>query len=204
MKVLLATPLIDGRGDREFINGLLQSQGLYYAWACVEGQSHISLARDLLAGQFLDSTCDTLVFVDGDIGFTREDLETLLQAQRPLVSGMYARKFKDGPWLYRPETPPASPDPAIDGLLPVRGVPTGFLRIERVVFQRLIDSQLCPAYSMNGQKLHHFFQSGLRDGSFLSEDYFFSELARSAGFQPYIHPRIRLKHVGRAIYPVEP
>ncbi len=199
-KVLLCTPLLDARADREFINGLLQCQGLYFAWACVEGQSHISLARDILAGQFLESECDTLVFVDGDIGFTRADLEHLLEAPRPLVSGLYARKFKDGPWIYRPLVPPATPDPAAGGLLPVRGVPTGFLRIERRVFQAMIESGRCPSYTMKGQKLHHFFQSGLLEGEWLSEDYFFCELARNAGYPAYIHPDIRLKHVGRAIY----
>ena len=72
MKVLIATPLHDGRAERDFINGLLQCHGLYYAWACVEGQANISLARDMLAGQFLASDCTTLVMIDGDIGFGRQ------------------------------------------------------------------------------------------------------------------------------------
>jgi hypothetical protein len=200
MKVLLATPLIDGRGEREFISGLLECHGLYHAWACVEGQSHISLARDLLATQFLESDCDTLVFIDGDIGFRRAHLDTLLQAPRPLVSGLYPRKFRDGPWIFRPEVPAAEADPLAGGLLPVLGVPTGFLRIERRVFQKLIDAAACAPYNLNGKTHYHFFRAGVSNGVFLSEDYFFSELARSVGFQPYIHPEIRLNHVGRMVY----
>ena len=145
MTVLVATPLIDGRGDREFINGLLQSQGLFYAWACVEGQSHISLARDLLAAQFLESGCDTLI--DGDIGFTLADLEKLIVAPRPFVSGMYARKVKNGPWIFKAESENTEVDERAGGLLPVRSVPTGFLRIDRKVFLRLIEEGICPPYS---------------------------------------------------------
>jgi hypothetical protein len=48
MKSLIATPLIDGRADVEFINGLIACHGPYHGWACVAGVAHISLARDLL------------------------------------------------------------------------------------------------------------------------------------------------------------
>ena len=37
LKPLIATPLIDGRAEREFINGLISCQSLYHGWACVEG-----------------------------------------------------------------------------------------------------------------------------------------------------------------------
>jgi hypothetical protein len=33
VKSLIATPLINGRADREFMNGMIASQGLYRAWA---------------------------------------------------------------------------------------------------------------------------------------------------------------------------
>jgi hypothetical protein len=201
LKVLIATPLIDGRADREFIQGLIQSQGLYQGWACLEGQSHISAARDQLAAQFLATDCDTLVFIDGDIAFTRSDLERLLGAQGTLVSGLYMRKQKQPQWAFMAEEG-LSPDIPADasGLLPARAVPAGFLRIQRSVFEDLIRSGLCVSFRSSASVLHHFFQSGVVNGSFLSEDYMFCHLARQVGHPALIEPRIRLGHVGRKTY----
>lgn len=61
MKALLATPLLNGTADREFITGLLQAHGLYAGWICLEGQANISRARDLLVAQFMATDCTTLV-----------------------------------------------------------------------------------------------------------------------------------------------
>lgn len=204
-KALVATPLIDGRADREFVSGMISSQGLYYAWACVEGQSHISLARDLLASQFLASDCDRLVFIDGDIGFSRPQLARLLGAARSLVSGLYPAKTSEMPWTFRADARDASAlaggsTPGDDGLLPVRYVPCGFLSVDRRVFDDLLRGGRCARYVYRGQELHHFFQSGVVDGVFLSEDFFFSHLARAAGHPAFVDPEIRLRHVGRAVY----
>jgi hypothetical protein len=199
VKALVATPLYDGRAERDFINGLLQCHGLYYAWACIEGQANISLARDLLAAQFLASDCTTLVFIDGDIGFQRADLQRLLASPHSLVSGLYPRKRADGEWVYQPllDAPPASEDKPFQ----VRHAGAGFLKIERRVFTDLIASGSFPSYpGADGQITHHFFASGVVAGEFLSEDYYFSEIASRAGHPVYIEPRIRLSHVGRWTY----
>ncbi len=203
MRTLIATPLIDGRAEREFINGLIACQGLYHAWACIEGQSHISLARDMLANEFLASDCERLVFIDGDIGFDRAHLERLLSASATLVSGAYPAKSPERPWTYRPETPPADPKStsgAAPALQAVRDAPCGFLCVHRRVFEDRSSSNWCPSYTLRGQSLRHFFQSGVIDGHFLSEDYFFCDLARRAGHPPYVDSRIRLRHIGRAVY----
>ena len=199
MQALIATPLYDGRAERDFINGLLQCHGLYYAWACIEGQANISLARDLLAAQFLASDCTTLVFIDGDIGFQRADLQRLLASPHSVTSGLYPRKRADGDWVFQPllDAPPASDDK----LFQVRHAGAGFLKIERRVFTDLIASGSFPSYpGADGQTTHHFFASGVVEGEFLSEDYYFSEIATRAGHPVYIDPHIRLCHVGRWTY----
>lgn len=203
IKALLATPLIDGRADREFVSGLIASQGLYHAWACVEGQSHISLARDLLTAQFLATDCDRLVFIDGDIGFTRAHLARLLAAGRSLVSGLYPAKTRDMPWTFRTTSGEPGTDlgPHADaGLVRVRYAPCGFLCVERRVFDDLALSGTCPPYTFRGQSLRHFFQSGVVDGKFLSEDFYFSALATRAGHPPHVDPEIKLRHLGRTAY----
>jgi hypothetical protein len=201
MKVLIATPLHDGRADRDFINGLLQCHGLYYAWACVEGQANISLARDMIAGQFLASDCTTLVMIDGDIGFGRHDLEALLRSPHSVTSGMYPRKRDQGGWVFVPLDGGADQEATNSQPFRVRHAGAGFLRVERRVFTDLIKSGNLATYpGADGRTTHHFFRSGVADNEFLSEDYYFGELARQAGHPTYVDPKIRLRHVGRRIY----
>jgi len=199
MKVLLATPLYNGSADREFIQGLLQCQGLYYGWSCFEGQANISIARDLLVAEFLQTDCTTMVFIDGDIGFTRADLEALLESPHTITAGLYPRKRQSKSWV---AVPLPGGEEIRDHAAPVRvkRVGAGFLRIERRVFEDLIASGACPASNWEQRPVHHFFPTGLFEGEFLSEDYYFCELARRAGHEIHIDPRIRLKHAGRIIY----
>src|ERR1700735_4666324 len=202
MKSLIATPLIDGRADLEFVNGLIACQGLYHGWACVAGGSHISLARDLLSAQFLAGSCDHLIFIDGDIAFTRADLERLLASDKSLVSGMYPRKGPGGTWSFKTGSSGSDDPLPAKALIPVRHAPCGFLRIDRRVFDDVAKSGLSPQlkYSFEGHPLHHFFQTGVIDGELLPEDYYFCDLARKAGHPPFVDTAIRLRHVGRAIY----
>jgi len=200
MKALLATPLHDGTAEREFITGLLQAHGLYAGWICLEGQANISRARDLLAAQFLATDCSTLVFIDGDIGFGYQDLHHLLASPYPITGGLYPRKSASRNWVCVPqpeELPPLAEQPE---LRRVRRVGTGFLRIDRNVFEAMIAGGQAGAFTVDGKQLHHFFPSGLLDGEFLSEDYYFCELAARAGFGIYIDSRIRLRHMGRLVY----
>lgn len=200
MKALLATPLHDGTAEREFITGLLQAHGLYAGWVCLEGQANISRARDLLAAQFLATDCSTLVFVDGDIGFGHQDLHCLLGSPYPITGGLYPRKSAGRKWVCVPQPEELPPVDGQPDLRRVRRVGTGFLRIDRSVLEAMIGSGQASAFELDGKQLHHFFPSGLLDGEFLSEDYYFCELAARAGFGIYVDSRIRLRHVGRQVY----
>lgn len=200
MKALLATPLHTGSADREFINGLLEAHGLYAGWTCLEGQANISRARDLLVAQFLASDCTTLVFVDGDVGFGREDLRLLLASPYPITAGLYPRKSTSRKWVCVPQPEDVPPIPGQPDFRRVRRVGTGFLRIDRSVLDAMIAGSHIAHYPLNGNTLYQFFPTGLLDGEFLSEDYYFCELATRAGFGIYVDSRIQLRHVGRLVY----
>lgn len=200
MKALLATPLHSGSAEREFITGLLAAHGLYAGWICLEGQANISRARDTLAAQFLATDCTTMVFVDADIGFARRDLERLLTAPFPIVGGLYPRKSTHARWVCVPQPEELAPVTGHDDLRRVRRVGSGFLRIDRSALERMIADGAVGRYQVNGNQIHHFFPSGLLDGEFLSEDYYFCELARMAGLDVHVDTQIRLRHVGRHVY----
>ncbi|HEY5809779.1 MAG TPA: hypothetical protein VIT67_17520 [Povalibacter sp.] len=154
----------------------------------------------MLLAQFLATDCTTLVFIDGDIGFTRDDLQRLLDAPFPITAGLYPRKSAKLKWVCVPQPEDLS---AIEGhphLRRVRRVGTGFLRMDRSALEKMIASGHVGHYELNGNHINHFFPSGLLNGEFLSEDYYFCELATQAGLGVYVDTRIRLKHVGRSIY----
>jgi hypothetical protein len=200
MKALLATPLHSGSADREFIVGLLQAHGLYAGWTCLDGHANICRARDLLVAQFLATDCTTLVFIDGDVGFSREDMQRLLASPHPISSGLYQRKNGSGDWVCHPQPDDASADPSNKDLRSVARVGAGFLRIDRGVFQNLIAGNHVANYPVNDLRVHQFFPTGVLNGEFVSEDYYFCELAARAGYKVYVDTRIKLKHVGRFIY----
>jgi len=200
MQALIATPLHSGAADREFITGLLDAHGLYAGWMCLEGHANICRARDLLAAQFLDTGCDTLIFIDGDVGFLRKDLELLLASPYPLSSGLYQRKNGSGEWVCFPQPDQGVPDAQHPQLRRVARAGTGFLRIDRTVFEKLIAGSHVGNYPAGERQVHQFFPTGVYQGEFLSEDYYFCELAARAGFGVYVDTRIKLRHVGRHVY----
>jgi hypothetical protein len=203
MKPLIATPLHSGSADREFITGLLAAQGLYAGWMCLEGHANICRARDLLAAQFLATDCDSMIFIDGDVGFSRQDMEMLLASPHPITAGIYRRKNDSGHWVCHPQPHEARHDANLSSLARVERVGTGFLRIDRRVFDALVAGSHVNRYANGDQQVHQFFPTGLYNGEFLSEDYYFCELAAKAGFDIYIDTRIKLKHVGRRVYQEE-
>lgn len=90
--VLVAIPCHDGRIMSETAGSLQQCVGLYAAVSMPAECSHVSLVRNLIAGQFLASPFEWLVCVDNDIAFSRRDLELLLEPCDP--SAEYLEDFE--------------------------------------------------------------------------------------------------------------
>jgi hypothetical protein len=204
-KVLIATPIRGNQTVTLYTAGMLQSAGIHGGWLPMAGQSDIYVARNVLANEFLHRPeFDTVVFVDSDIGFTRDQLKALIDTEEPIVSGLYTDKCQppmpfcrnnDGVQVPLNEIPP-------EGMLPARFLPGGFLKVEREVFQTLIDKKLVASYGAG--HFHHFYFGRIVFDNLLSEDYSFSDLVYSAGIQPWINCGIRVNHDGRTLDPQPP
>lgn len=81
--VMVAIPCYDGKVMSETAGGLQSCVGLFAAVSMPTECSHVGLARNLIAGQFMNSDFEWLVCIDSDIVFTRRDLEILLQSCDP-------------------------------------------------------------------------------------------------------------------------
>ena len=204
-KVLLATPIRGNQTVTLYTAGVIQATGLHGGWLPLAGQSDIYVARNVLANEFLNrKEFDTLVCVDSDIGFTRQDLQNLIDTEEPFVSGLYTDKCQPPMPFCRDNNGMNVPleDIPKQGLLKARFLPGGFVKIERTVLQTLIDKQMVAPYGAG--KFHQFFFGRIVMDNLLSEDYSFSDLVYTAGIQPWINCGIRLNHDGRTIDPQPP
>jgi GT2 family glycosyltransferase len=156
----------------------------------------ISRPRNLLVGAFLVQPQFThFLWVDTDIVFTPEDVEALLEAKKPIVSGLYfGRDIDTEVWPValkwdKDEQKFLRYRGKLEGDRPIRmgAVGMGFCLIEREVLEKLETSDLWPYAEIEYGK-----------GS-LSEDVTFCMRAREKGFEAFVLPSARVGHVKQMI-----
>jgi SAM-dependent methyltransferase len=173
------------------------------AWRVyIGGEAGIHRSRNIAASSWWrDTADDVFVMVDSDITFSPQDIERLADRCRngyPVICGAYAKRDGSGlalrgKWgeLYFGE-----------GQQPVEieSVATGFLAVHRSVLDTLIPTlPLCHAMtSFSFWPLFDFetLQNEQGDWEHLSEDYYFSKIARQHGYASYVDPSIILGHLG--------
>src|ERR1700722_14006110 len=156
--------------------------------------------------------CDRLLMVCSDIEFTLDDVLTLVDANLPIVSGVYYSHLgphgEPSPVVYQWEDSPDSPsgrhlapisswgdewpidpsEPMPDDLNPftvVAGVGAGFFMVRCDVLDRLevLHGDPCP-----------WFYEEIRDSGHLGEDLAFCLRAEDAGFHTLVDRRVQVAH----------
>lgn len=166
------------------------------------GQSLVTLARNGITADFLASDCDRLLFIDSDIIYQTEQIERLISKRDlEIVGGVCPLKERgELKWCVR-----NGGEPNKDGMAMVEGIGAGFLLIHRAVFEKMIKEGVAPAYQSDegGKRIEHdFWQAGVIEGHYFSEDYYFCHLARKLGFNIWADCGIVLQHVGAATWPL--
>jgi len=201
-KVLIGTPIRGNQTVTLYTAGLLQSAGLHGGWLPMAGQSDVYVARNVLLNEFYRrKEFNTLIWIDSDIGFSRQHLQDLIDTEEQFVSGLYTDKCQPPMPFCRDENGVQMQlaDIPSEGMIPARFVPGGFLKVERSVVDTLIEKGNLQQY---GQKnFWHFYFGRIAFDNLLSEDYSFSDLVFSVGIQPWINCGIRLNHDGRTLDP---
>jgi hypothetical protein len=204
-RVHIATPTYSGQLSVEYVGSLMANladltvREIVPDIAFKPGLCYVALARNEMVGDFLASDADDLVFIDDDVGFPADAVWKLLRHDVDIVGGVYPYKRDDGqfPIRYLPEGAPV-----INGLMLVEGLPTGFLRIRRRVFERMIEAMPERKFTDPISKIcnHDLFACERVDGVWWGEDYRFCQLARSLGFKIWVEPDIDFRHVGRNVW----
>lgn len=164
----------------------------------VSGCSIITMARNMLVDQFLQSNCTELLFIDADVIPQPEDILRLVaqSGDKDVTAGMYPRRAKDKKFFldfFQDELG----DLQFDGaLMRANRVGTGFMLIQRHVIETLADK----AEKYLGQdgvgQVANVFEFSMLDGKFVGEDYTFCDKARAEGFKVWVDVEISLPHMG--------
>jgi len=176
------------------------------------GDSLVSRARNRLVAQFLKSDATHLLFIDTDLIFSPEHVARIVSHGEPIVAGLYPKKQRKLGWVCNLLDP--SPEADERGLQPVKYAGTGFLCIARAVFEDLIYAYPELRYDPDEGdsevgSLWDFFKVGVWEcpetgyRRYLSEDWWFCQLAQDQGWEVLMDTQIILKHVGQFIYPFD-
>ncbi len=164
-------------------------------------------ARNRAAAYFLkETTEDYMLFIDADILFTKDQIQLLSESDAPVIGGIYCKKSKGiEPCL---NTLPGHVETECGGYQEIARQGTGFLRIHRSVLEKMKDvgadnPHWAKHYTNHGGDEWEFFPVGVVNHEYLSEDWYFCDMARGLGFKIILDTRIQLRHEGSAIFPLE-
>ncbi len=198
-KYMFALPCYDGMVHVSTVNSLVQTtaylnrEGVTFHFNLIRGGALIDAVRNELAREFLDSDCDTLVWIDSDVSWEIKDIERLLVMSHhyPIVSGAYPCKIDPPKFLV---TFKGEQDK--NGLFPIESMGLGFTAVQRQVFERLLETTEVYKDPHKDVQVPAFFRIMIKDGLYIGEDIHFFNEARKAGFQAYLDPNIDLAHTG--------
>lgn len=168
------------------------------------GDSLVTRARNNIVARFLyeNTECTHLMFIDSDIEFHENDIKRLVSHDKPIVGGVYLKK--KFPYTAVMNTV----DEMHGSLAKVKETGTGFLLIQRHVFNRMIERVNIPEYKPCSDEeqlpaVHDFFRVGVVGETYLSEDYYFCHLAQMAGFDIWLDTELIVKHHGKTVFPYD-
>lgn len=160
--------------------------------------SLVDRGRDRAAATLLESDCTHLLFIDGDIQFTPDDVATMLATGKELVAAAYRKKNEGNEFAisFLADADRHLEQCPRSGAVKIARAGTGFMLIHREVFERLAAAMPQIAYEDNGRAMHAFFEHEVRCGKRWSEDYTFCERWRAIGGDVWLQPFIALGHWG--------
>lgn len=201
--VMVGFPCYDGKAETDTMQTLMEclynSDSPVGAIQYLHGDSLVTRARNKIVKKFLDSDMQFLMFIDSDILFDGKQIATLRKHDKFIVGGVYLKKKL-------PYAPVCNSQIGKEGELDiVREAGTGFLMIHREVFEDMKKRWPEHIYKNEGDEesgeYYDWFRVGVKDGRYLSEDYYFCHLATKVGYNIYYDSATLVRHVGRAIYP---
>lgn len=204
-RVFLATPVYGGL-SAGYVEALFASQralisaGIPSELAIFAGNCHVDDSRNQLVRDFLETECTDLLFLDADVRWDADALVRLCQHDRDVVGGCYPMRSDDEHYpLAHIGGHGADINSASDGLIEVAHTATGFLRIRRVVLERLAEEAI--SHSLSNDKpgqlaVPIIFERTVSENVRRGGDITFCHKWRDMGGSVWIDPEMWFEHFG--------
>jgi hypothetical protein len=198
VSVLFATPAYMGNIGIGYFASMTRSRdillkaGIESAVSFVEGDALIGRARNQLMERFINSEFTHLFYVDSDLEWDPSAPLRMIEADKSCVCGLYPYKQDCESYAVSFETDVNGSAQMVNGLLPIKQGPAGFMLLKRKMIQRMMDK--FPSLKYEGG--YNFFQTEVKDGIYWGEDTAFMERWRSISGSIWAMPNIDFKHAG--------
>lgn len=198
-QVMIACPSYDGRVGVFWTNALSETikiglvNGIDISPYFVAYDALIQRARNDIFKAAYDSGVDDLLFIDSDVDWNPVDVFRILSHDAPIVAAPVVKKGDvetysvklTGRWEVHE-----------NGLVPVEGVATGFMRVRRDAIEQIWDASEEYVEWGRGIPKRMVFEVKLIDGDLWSEDIVFCDKWRRLGGTVYVDPLINCGHTG--------
>lgn len=208
---------------------MFRENNIKYELQFLANESLISRARNSFINKFYETTTFShLLFLDADLIFNPISILTLIKHNKELIGCPYAKKkynwkkiinyfkthediteqeildkglvhFTDANYNFDKQSSKQG------SLFQCKDIPTGCMLIRRSVITALIMKYPERKYINNiagqsGNYYYDFFATGVVNGIYLSEDYYFCHLCRQAGIKAWLETGYTIGHIGREIF----
>lgn len=160
------------------------------------GNCYLDDLRNQIMAEFKESGATDCILIDSDVGFVPKVFVDMVAASRPIVGAIYPKKTDVPSWPV--ELYPGDRYADEEGLIEVKMVPTGLLRINRAVLAELDKPEFgLKRYqeSFRSRELVAYFENDIRD-RYYGEDVEFSRRWRENGGNLRIVADAFLSHTG--------
>lgn len=184
-------------------------------------ESLVQRARNTIAWHFLNTDASHLLFMDADQKFRPGDVAKMIKTDKALIGGPVPMKginwdrVRQGAVLNHPKLHTLTGIFNVNKLdgqdmvtpeepFEVKHIGTGFMLIKREVFDLMqphVDYYTNGGVSIpEGEKVYNFFDTGVVDHEFLSEDYWFCNKYRELGGTVWAAPWCQVGHFGSYLF----
>jgi hypothetical protein len=202
---MILTPAYGGIVTAGFHRSILTStiellaEGIALESEILENQSLLPLARNTLLNEAYKRKPDDIIWIDTDMVWEPDTLRKLLKHDVDVVGSACRKKIPDNVQFNFQLFKDKSFEPDEKGLIEVRRLGTGFLRMSRKAYTHLWEND--KKYEVQGVMGSNVFEIGIWQGrELLSEDFIVCEKLIERGFKIFMDPELTVGHIGTFNY----
>lgn len=211
MKVIFTVPTLSGAIESECVISLLTTfnilnrKNIESDLFVISNCPVLQMARNTLVAMFMKTDATDLFFVDSDVGFDAAGAIKILERPEKVVAGIYPLKQSSLAFPVQIKTIDSIPI-GRDGLIEANLLPAGFMRVKRIVFEKMQEaypelkytSNVIDVNNLGITEAYDFFNMGISaNNRWTTEDYTFCQRWTDIGGQLWVYPDIDFKHIGK-------